>query len=412
MRKASEIFKLINEYRKNPKALAKHLEGLKKYLDKNTMVLSEPGKIQVQMVEGEAVFNEAIEYLLSLHALKPLEWDENLALSAIEHVLDIGPKGLLSYQSSDGTEPEDRITKYGNYVEALGENIDFGPNDAMGVIVSLTLDDGESERPHRDNIFKSDYHKIGIACGPHKSEYQMCVMDFAYEFIPFNEDSEADNLASTVNLSTVNQNKNNQTSITNIMNTTNSNPIHTNGYKNERPKEDNNIKKNQNPSNFNDNKNEIDMFIDPKSTGNFSNSNNKNLNNSYAVVENKTKHKNEETFGSYGNNNTANNTNQKFQSPLVRLSLDAPVELQQQANMNTFNPLGKVASDPNNPNVNLNLEEEEHFEAYPNQVRNANMKKKVVSKIVEVTTKVIYNFEDGTTKEITEKISNVFLEDN
>ena len=28
-------------------------------------------------------------------------------------------------------------------VDSLGENIDFGPNDAMGVIVSMILDDGE-----------------------------------------------------------------------------------------------------------------------------------------------------------------------------------------------------------------------------------------------------------------------------
>ena len=133
------------------------------------------------MVEGDNVFKEAINFLKSLPPLKPLQWDENLCRSAQEHVDDIGPKGLLLYQSSDGTEPEDRISKYGNYVESLGENIDFGPNDAMGVIISLTLDDGEEERPHRENLFKQDYQKVGIACGPHKTEFQMCVMDFAFE---------------------------------------------------------------------------------------------------------------------------------------------------------------------------------------------------------------------------------------
>ena len=126
--------------------------------------------------------------IISWHiSLPPFELDPFLCESAKEHVNDIGPKGLLSYQSSDGTEPEDRIAKYGNYIEALGENIDFGPNDCLGVIVSLTLDDGEDERPHRDNLFKSDYRKIGIACGPHKTEYQMCVMDFAFDFVPHNQ---------------------------------------------------------------------------------------------------------------------------------------------------------------------------------------------------------------------------------
>ena len=139
------------------------------------------------MVEGDNVFKEAIQFLKSLTPLKPLQWDQNLAKSAQEHVDDIGPKGLLLYQSSDGTEPEDRISKYGTYVDSLGENIDFGPNDAMGVIVSLTLDDGEEERPHRENLFKQDYQKVGIACGPHKTEFQMCVMDFAFDFRPNND---------------------------------------------------------------------------------------------------------------------------------------------------------------------------------------------------------------------------------
>ena len=142
------------------------------------------------MVEGDNVFKEAIQFLKSLPPLKPLQWDENLCRSAQEHVDDIGPKGLLLYQSSDGTEPEDRISKYGNYVESLGENIDFGPNDAIGVIISLTLDDGEEERPHRENLFKQDYQKVGIACGPHKTEFQMCVMDFAFDFQPLNDGKE------------------------------------------------------------------------------------------------------------------------------------------------------------------------------------------------------------------------------
>ena len=136
------------------------------------------------MVEGDSVFKEAIQFLNSLPPLQPLQWDDNLAKSALSHVNDIGPKGLLLYQSSDGTEPEDRISKFGHYTDSLGENIDFGPNDAMGVLVSLTLDDGEEERPHRENLFKDDYHKVGIACGPHSTEFQMCVMDFAFDFQP------------------------------------------------------------------------------------------------------------------------------------------------------------------------------------------------------------------------------------
>ena len=118
--KSRTIFNLLNQFRQNPKQLAKKLELLRTYLDKNSKVLSEPGKIQIQMMEGDSAIKEAITFLKNLPSLDPLEWDDNLAASALEHVNDIGPQGALSYQSSDGTEPEDRISKYGTFTDSLG----------------------------------------------------------------------------------------------------------------------------------------------------------------------------------------------------------------------------------------------------------------------------------------------------
>ena len=191
------------------------------------------------MVEGDNVFKEAINFLKSLPPLKPLQWDENLCKSAQEHVNDIGPKGLLLYQSSDGTEPEDRIAKYGNYVDSLGENIDFGPNDAIGVIISLTLDDGEEERPHRENLFKQDYQKVGIACGPHKTEFQMCVMDFAFDFQPLNTGNEMN----------INMKKENMMNNSNYANQNNQNNQNNNQHKPNNQSPLNYLPENEEPKN-------------------------------------------------------------------------------------------------------------------------------------------------------------------
>ena len=73
---------MLNQFRQNPKLLAKHLEVIRTYLDRDTNVLSEPNKIQIQMVEGDIVFKEAISYLKTLSPVNPLEWDDNLAASA------------------------------------------------------------------------------------------------------------------------------------------------------------------------------------------------------------------------------------------------------------------------------------------------------------------------------------------
>ena len=269
------------------------------------------------MVEGDNVFKEAIQFLKTLTPLKPLQWDQNLARSAQEHVDDIGPKGLLLYQSSDGTEPEDRISKYGNYIESLGENIDFGPNDAMGVIISLTLDDGEEERPHRENLFKQDYQKVGIACGPHKTEFQMCVMDFAFDFQPLNAGNE--------------------------------------------------------------------MNINMKREDMMNNSN-------------------------FANQNNQNNPNN--QSPLVKLSLDEEFKnkelLNQQLvsnNVGIKNQMGVGVNVglPQN-NAGGNYEVDQLTKETINVINNL----KVVSKKVEIVTKITYTYEDGSTKVITQNETHEF----
>ena len=60
--KAYNIFNLLNQFRANPRQLAHYLEKLKKYLDKSTNVLSEPGQVQFQTIEGEKVINETLKY--------------------------------------------------------------------------------------------------------------------------------------------------------------------------------------------------------------------------------------------------------------------------------------------------------------------------------------------------------------
>ena len=333
--KSRNIFNLINKYRANPRELARHLEKLKKYLDKNTNILSEPDKIQIQMGEGENVFNEAINFLKNLRPLQPLEWDDCLAQSAQEHVDDIGPKGLLLYQSSDGTEPEDRITKYGNYIESLGENIDFGPNDEIGVIVSLTLDDGEEERPHRDNLFKNDYKKIGIACGPHQTEFQMCVMDLAYDFIPKGQNNNMNNNANT----NKNSNMNNMDNMNNMNN------------------------------NINQNQNEV-------------------------------------------NRNNDMNANQAVNhSPYVKLSLDNDDYKNFQAMDEEAKRRGMMDNNNNNAGMlqnNNNSIGGNEIDQLTQQVKVINANKKIIKKTVEITTKITYTYEDGSTKEVNEVKTHSF----
>jgi hypothetical protein len=366
-KKARDIFKLLNDFRKNPKVLIKYLENLKKYIDHKN-ILSEPNKIPVQMVEGKDAVNEAIEYLQGISPLPPLEWDDNLTLSALEHVMDIGPKGLVSYQSSDGTEPEDRITKYGNYVETLGENIDFGPNDAMGVVVSLTLDDGDQERPHRDNLFKSDYKKVGLACGPHKTEFQMCVMDFAYDFLAFSNVIQEEEIADSkinINGNIINNNMGNNYS-------QNTAPKQNNYQAKPEPQLSTNTAKQSqqsapqtNAPKMEESKLKNDKF-------------DKNEQQQIKKLEQNLLN----TNNAYNGNKDIPKNITNNQSPLVKLSLER-------------DELHHLKDDKNNEDL-------------ISAVKLLNLEKKIVSKYVEITHKIIYTYEDGSTKETVETQNHKF----
>jgi uncharacterized protein YkwD len=44
------------------------------------------------------------------------------------------------------------------------------------------VDDGVSDRGHRDNLLDPRWTVAGVACGPHREYEQMCVMDYAAKY--------------------------------------------------------------------------------------------------------------------------------------------------------------------------------------------------------------------------------------
>ncbi|MCQ2816087.1 MAG: CAP domain-containing protein [archaeon] len=375
--KARDIFNLLNDFRQNPKKLVKKLETLRTYLNKKTKVLAQPGKMQIQMMEGDSAIRDSINFLKALKPLDPLEWDDHLAASALFHVNDIGPRGDLSYASSDGTEPEDRISRYGTFTDSLGENIDFGPNDALGVIISLCLDDGEEDRPHRDNLFKTDYRKVGIACGPHKSEYQMCVMDFAYDFEGFDTPLEPpkgwSNYPAEVNIQMNKEDimdnssgyiKNNYEA--DQQNINNTNPI---------------VKLSLEPEEFIRAKNEQKKYYDYEEENNNRNEGKANYGG------------NQPNYGGMSNPSNMNNPN----------TMNNPIN-----NMNNPNTMSNVNKASNPPVENYGNGYNNEFDELAAKTKALMGNLKVVEKKVEIVTKITYVYEDGSTKVVTQTENHDF----
>jgi uncharacterized protein YkwD len=185
-----EILAEINLARANPTQYAGYLEAFKPNYSGKELRFSDGQSLVTN--EGVSACDEAIAYLRTLKPLAPLEMRTGLALSAKDHVGDLVKTGGHGHKGSDGSVPEDRVSRYGTWTESVGENILYKSGKAREDVISLIIDDGVATRGHRKNIFKSNFHVAGIAFSSGKSG-TIGVITFAGGFadIPTPRDSKS-----------------------------------------------------------------------------------------------------------------------------------------------------------------------------------------------------------------------------
>lgn len=89
-----------------------------------------------------------------------------MVLGAKDHLSDLVKSGRSGHRGSDGSLPGDRISRYGTWSESVGENIIYHSRRAREDVISLIIDDGVANRGHRKNIFRLDFHVIGVSSKP------------------------------------------------------------------------------------------------------------------------------------------------------------------------------------------------------------------------------------------------------
>ena len=87
------------------------------------------------------------------------------------------------HTGTDGSQPWDRISRYGDWTGSSAENIAYGPSSGREVVLQLIVDDGVSNRGHRTNIFNPDFKAVGVGCGPHREFAVMCVITYANGYV-------------------------------------------------------------------------------------------------------------------------------------------------------------------------------------------------------------------------------------
>lgn len=182
-----EVLDELNLARTDPKRYAGFLAELRPYFNGNH--LQRPGQPILITKEGVAAVDEAIDFLRAVQALPALTLSRGLSLAAKSHV-DDQQGGAMGHTGSDGSEPWDRMNRYGSWQDEVAENIAYGGYSTRGVVVQLIVDDGVAGRQHRANMFNPKYRFVGVACGSHARLHDMCVMDFAAGYSERNDESE------------------------------------------------------------------------------------------------------------------------------------------------------------------------------------------------------------------------------
>jgi len=167
----------INLARSNPSAYIKFLEDFKQLY--RGREIHYPDGLVLVTNEGTAPLEEAIAFMRLLKPLPPLKPSAGMVLAATDHMNDLIKTGKSGHKGSDGSTVGDRLSRYGTWADSLGEDIVYHSRGARADVVSLIIDDGTSTRGHRKNIFKSDFHAIGIALSPPLKPGTLCVITFA-----------------------------------------------------------------------------------------------------------------------------------------------------------------------------------------------------------------------------------------
>jgi hypothetical protein len=170
----------INAARADPQKYAAILEQEKKYFSGNEF--HPPQRPGFVTNEGLKAVDEAINFLRSLKPVPTLATVSGMCLAAKDHLKDLQSSGKTGHKGSDGSTTEDRVNRYGNWMESIGENIAYDAPTAREVVIGWIIDDGLASRGHRKHLFDPSYRVVGVALTPLPNSSNMFVATFAGGF--------------------------------------------------------------------------------------------------------------------------------------------------------------------------------------------------------------------------------------
>jgi uncharacterized protein YkwD len=171
----------LNKVRSNPKQFAEeYMEDLRTAY--NGKIYIYPGQDPVKSKEGVGPLDECIQVLKSTEPMQILYPAEGLTHASADLVTDQKKNGGIGHITKNGSTPQIRIEKYGNWDVCMAEDITYGSFEARQIVIALLIDDGVPDRAHRKNILNPCFRFAGVSSGDHPVYETICAIDYAGDF--------------------------------------------------------------------------------------------------------------------------------------------------------------------------------------------------------------------------------------
>ena len=172
-----QLFEEINYARANPHEYVKALELFKKNYRGNQIHYPEGGVLVTN--EGVAALDDAINFLRTIKPLPPLDLRSGMVKAAKAHVTDLVSTGKSGHRGSDGSQPGQRLDRFGTWDQSYGENIVYESRTPRYDVIGMIIDDGTANRGHRENLFAPEFRVVGVAAGKRPNGPTLGVVTFA-----------------------------------------------------------------------------------------------------------------------------------------------------------------------------------------------------------------------------------------
>lgn len=138
---------------------------------------------RLQTFEGADAVKDCVKFMRSQKSLPALSPSKGLTRAAKDLSETQCRTNQTGHTAPDGSDPFQRMKRYGSYTGTAGENVAYGSKTAREIVVTLLIDDGVTSRGHRKNILSKDYTVTGIGfADTHKAYGCECVLDFAEKY--------------------------------------------------------------------------------------------------------------------------------------------------------------------------------------------------------------------------------------